>query len=52
MKRMSVSNRKLWVISHYNKLFLDLTCRVGGWNRDKLLNELEKMLKRKRIRER
>ncbi len=48
MKRMLVSDRKYWTTNHYSKLFRDLTCRVGAWNRDKLLDELEKRLKRER----
>ena len=56
MKRMSPQDRKSWVANHYSKLYLDLTCRVGAWSRDKLLNELEntsdsfvKILRRKNI---
>ena len=49
MKRMSPQERKLWVANHYSKLHLDLTCCTGSWNRDKLLDELEKKLKKVRM---
>jgi hypothetical protein len=48
MKRMSPADRKFWVANHYSKLFRDLTCRVGAWSRDKLLDELERRLKKGR----
>ena len=49
MKRMNPNDRKYWTTQHYSKLFTSLTCSVGEWNRDKLLNELEKRLKKERM---
>ena len=48
MRRMKPSDRKYWITNHYSKLFTSLTCSVGAWNRDKLLDELEKRLKKER----
>jgi hypothetical protein len=48
MKRMSPQDRKYWITQHYSKLFTALTCNVGAWNRDKLLDELEKRLRKAR----
>ena len=50
MKRLSKGDRKFWIERHYGKLFRDLTCEVGAWNRDKLLDEFEKKLKQERRR--
>ena len=48
MKRMSKGDRNFWVDRNYGKLFHDLTCRFGEWSRDKLLDELEKKLRKER----
>ena len=49
MKRLNKNDRKFWVDLQYSKLSLDLTCRFGAWNRDKLLDGLEKRLKKERM---
>lgn len=48
MKRLSPEARGQWAERHIRRLALELTCRYGEWNREKLLAELEKQLKRRR----
>jgi len=49
MKRMSPGQRGSVLNSLLEKLEHDWLCRYGQWNRDKLLQELEKKLRAKRM---
>lgn len=48
MKRMKPEERKSLANETLSKLVALWTCRLGAWNRDKVLLELEKQLKQRR----
>ena len=49
MKRMSPTERKQKVSQVINNLHHDWTCRYGKWNRDKMILEIEKHLRERRL---
>ena len=48
MKRMKPDAYKLEAASTADNLFRLWTAKYGEWNRDKILDELERILRRKR----
>jgi hypothetical protein len=48
MIRIKPIERKRIMHLQFARIWNDWTCRHGAWNRDKLLDELEKKLKKER----
>ena len=48
MKRLKPNQRKAWAVTHVTNLKNRLLCMYGGWNQQKLLDELERELRKGR----